>query len=51
MNLCHLQVLLQSLETLEKLITRYRLQSQPTYDRVTADWLVAKCDAMCLKIK
>ena len=45
------QVLMQSLQTLEKLITDHRLQSQGKYDRVTAEWLAAKCEAMCLKVR
>ncbi|EDO45924.1 predicted protein [Nematostella vectensis] len=45
------QTLLQSLESLEKLITKHRLQSQVRYDKVTTDWLAAKCEAMCLKIR
>ncbi|KAL9976210.1 hypothetical protein ACROYT_G013482 [Oculina patagonica] len=45
------EVLMQSLQTLEKLITDHRLQSQAKYDRVTAEWLAAKCDAMCLKVR
>ena len=42
---------MQSLQTLERLITEHRLQSQAKHDRVTAEWLTAKCDAMCLKVK
>lgn len=42
---------MQSIQTLEKLITEHRLQSQGKYDRVTAEWLAAKCDAMCLKVR
>jgi len=45
------EVLMQSLQTLEKLIADHRLQSQAKHDRVTAEWLTAKCDAMCLKIR
>lgn len=45
------EVLMQSLQTLEKLITDHRLQSQGKYDRVTAEWLAAKCEAMCLKVR
>ncbi|CAH3124937.1 unnamed protein product [Porites lobata] len=45
------EVLMQSLQTLEKLIADHRLQSQAKYDRVTAEWLTAKCDAMCLKVR
>ena len=42
---------MQSLQTLEKLITDHRLQSQGKHDRVMAEWLAAKCDAMCLKVR
>ena len=42
---------MQSLQILEKLITDHRLQSQGKYDRVTAEWLAAKCEAMCLKVR
>jgi len=45
------EVLMQSLQTLEKLIADHRLQSQAKHDRVTAEWLTAKCDAMYLKIR
>lgn len=42
---------MHSLQTLEKLIADHRLQSQAKYDRVTTEWLTAKCDAMCLKVR
>ena len=42
---------MQSLQTLEKLITDHRLQSQAKHDRVTAEWLAAKCEAMSLKVR
>ena len=42
---------MQSLQTLERLIADHRLQSQAKHDRVTAEWLTAKCDAMCLKVR
>lgn len=42
---------MQSLQTLEKLITDHRLHSQGKHDRVTAEWLAAKCDAMCFKVR
>lgn len=45
------EVLMQSLQTLERLIADHRLQSQAKYDRITAEWLTAKCDAMCLKVR
>ncbi|XP_068721228.1 HAUS augmin-like complex subunit 4 isoform X2 [Montipora capricornis] len=45
------EVLMQSLQTLERLIADHRLQSQAKHDRVTAEWLTAKCDAMCLKVR
>ena len=42
---------MQSLRTLESLIADHKLQSQVKHDRVTAEWLTAKCDAMCLKVR
>ncbi|KAL3858924.1 hypothetical protein ACJMK2_009173 [Sinanodonta woodiana] len=45
------QILLDSLRLLETLISKYRLKDQPEYDAFTSEWLIAKCDAMCLKIK
>ncbi|XP_022343998.2 HAUS augmin-like complex subunit 4 [Crassostrea virginica] len=45
------QTLLDSLHLLEKLITKYRLQSQTEHDTISAEWLVGKCDGLCLKIK
>lgn len=42
---------MQSLQILDQLITNHRMQSQHQYDKVTAEWLASKCDAMCLKIK
>ncbi|KAK3581162.1 hypothetical protein CHS0354_024695 [Potamilus streckersoni] len=45
------QTLLDSLRLLETLISKYRLRNQPEYDAITSEWLIAKCDAMCLKIK
>ena len=42
---------MQSLQTQERLIADHRLQSQAKHDRVTAEWLTAKCDAMCLKVR
>ena len=45
------QTLMDSLGVLEHLIKKYRLQSQSESDTITAEWLTARCDAMCLKIK
>ena len=42
---------MQSLRTLESLIADHKLQSQVKHDRVTVEWLTAKCDAMCLKVR
>ncbi|XP_076111308.1 HAUS augmin-like complex subunit 4 [Mytilus galloprovincialis] len=45
------QTLLDSLSLLEDLICRYRLQNQTEHDTVTTEWLVSKCDGLCLKIR
>ncbi|KAK3726769.1 hypothetical protein QZH41_010411 [Actinostola sp. cb2023] len=45
------KALLQCLKALEQLISKHRLQAQMEYDKITTNWLAAKCDAMCLKIK
>ncbi|XP_028392642.1 HAUS augmin-like complex subunit 4 [Dendronephthya gigantea] len=45
------QTLVRSLEVTEKLITQYKLEWQTKYDEITSDWLAAKCQAMCLKIR
>ena len=46
-----MQTLVRSLEVSEKLITEYKLEWQKKYDEITSDWLAAKCQAMCLKIR
>lgn len=45
------QVLLDSLHLMQSLISKYKLGQQLEKDTITAEWLYAKCDAMCLKIK
>lgn len=45
------EVLMQSLQILQKLMADHQLQSQAKHDRVMAEWLAAKCDAMCLKVR
>lgn len=45
------QTLLDSLSLLEKLICQYRLQNQTENDTITTEWLVSKCDGLCLKIR
>lgn len=45
------QKLLDCLELLETLISRYKLDKQIEQDTITTEWLYAKCDAMCLKIR
>lgn len=45
------QKLLDSLGLLETLISKYKLERQAEQDTITAEWLFAKCDAMCLKIR
>ena len=45
------QTLVRSLEVSEKLITEYKLEWQKKYDEITSNWLAAKCQAMCLKIR
>ena len=42
---------MQSLQILQKLMADHQLQSQVKHDRVMAEWLAAKCDAMCLKVR
>lgn len=42
---------MQSLQILQKLMADHQLQSQAKHDRVMAEWLAAKCDAMCLKVR
>ncbi|XP_013410839.1 HAUS augmin-like complex subunit 4 [Lingula anatina] len=43
--------LLESLHILEELITKHRLQSQTEKDGILTEWMAARCDAMCLKIR
>ena len=45
------QLLVESGKLLRRLITDHRLKSQPENDTVTSEWLTARCDALCLKIK
>lgn len=47
----YFQTLLDSLGLLEKMVNVYRLGKQSQNNSITAEWLVARCDAMCLKIK
>ncbi len=42
---------MESLEVLEKLLTRHRLAAQKENDAISSEWLTVRCDAMCLKIK
>ena len=42
---------MDTLTVLERLITEHRLQSKTENDTVTSEWLTARCDAMCLKIR
>ena len=46
-----LQALLDCCQLLENLITRHRLGSQPDQDKVNAEWLAARCDGLCLKLR
>ncbi|KAH3774522.1 HAUS augmin-like complex subunit 4 isoform X1 [Dreissena polymorpha] len=45
------QTLLDSLQLLDTLISRFKLERQVEQDTITAEWLYAKCDAMSLKIR
>ena len=45
------QALVDSLDILEELIKKHRLQSQAESDNITADWISARCNAVCLKLK
>ncbi|XP_045192379.2 HAUS augmin-like complex subunit 4 [Mercenaria mercenaria] len=45
------QKLLDSLGLLETLISKFKLEKQSEHDTITTEWLYAKCDAMCLKIR
>ena len=36
---------------LEKMVNQYRLGKQSRYNTISTESLVARCDAMCLKIK
>lgn len=45
------QKLMESLELLEKLITKYKLGKQPEQETIKTEWLYAKCDALFLKIR
>lgn len=49
MHYCEL--LLESFRLLNRLITDHRLKSQPENDTITGEWLAARSDALCLKIK
>ncbi|KAL5021616.1 hypothetical protein ScPMuIL_000771 [Solemya velum] len=45
------QTLVDSLNLLERLISQHRLDKQANNDCITSEWMIARCDAMCLKIK
>jgi len=45
------KTLLESLEVLERLITRHRLSAQKEKDKITGEYLMARCDALCLKVR
>ncbi|XP_071085100.1 HAUS augmin-like complex subunit 4 [Haliotis cracherodii] len=45
------QTLLDLLSVLEKVLKDHKLDRQVESDLVTSEWLIARCDAMCLKIK
>ncbi|XP_025076361.1 HAUS augmin-like complex subunit 4 isoform X2 [Pomacea canaliculata] len=47
----YFHTLLESLSILDKMVNTYRLGKQSQYTSITADWLAARCDAMCFKIK
>jgi len=43
--------MLESFKLLSRLIADHRLKSQPEKDVINGEWLAARCDALCLKIK
>lgn len=45
------KAIMESLEVLEKLITRHRLTAQKEKDRVAAEFAHKRCDALTMKIK
>ncbi|KAL4235065.1 HAUS augmin-like complex subunit 4 [Mactra antiquata] len=47
----YFQKLMDSLSLLETLISKYKLERQKEKDTIVTEWLYAKCDAMCLKIR
>ncbi|XP_076470156.1 HAUS augmin-like complex subunit 4 [Babylonia areolata] len=47
----YFQTLLESLGMLEKMVNQYRLGKQSRSNTVTTEYLAARCDALCLKIK
>lgn len=44
------QSLCESLDASVELVQEHRLRRKPERDRLTCDWLAARCDAMCLKL-
>ena len=50
-TLVSFQALVDSLEVLEKLITRHRLSTQTESNMVVSEWLAMRCEAMYLKIR
>ncbi|XP_041375910.1 HAUS augmin-like complex subunit 4 [Gigantopelta aegis] len=47
----YFQTLVDSLKILVEITKKYCLQGQSEFDTHTSNWLVTKCDAMCLKVK
>ncbi|XP_059170254.1 HAUS augmin-like complex subunit 4 [Physella acuta] len=45
------QKLLESLSIMETIIKEYKFVHQSNADEVTVEWLKARCDALCLKVR
>ncbi|XP_033755196.1 HAUS augmin-like complex subunit 4 [Pecten maximus] len=45
------KTLIESLELLEEVVSKHRFQNQTEQNTVTTEWLVGRCDGLCLKIR
>ncbi|XP_060068539.1 HAUS augmin-like complex subunit 4 [Ylistrum balloti] len=45
------KTLIDSLGLLEEVVSKYRFQNQTEQNTVTTEWLMSRCDGLCLKIR
>lgn len=45
------KTLIDSLSLLEEVVSKYRFRNQTEHNTITTEWLLARCDGLCLKIR